>query len=240
MASYSENGNTPESEFTLLYFPLKAKGLGVALVAEFSGLAWDGPKSTGWTAESWPSLKSSKGCVFGQMPYLKTKEGKSVCQTTAIVNYIAKRAGPKLEGAKEDDWIMSQMLIAEGEDLYSQCQKFQPTKFVELGRTDRFKANLEMHKDWWNNWVPNHMKILEALLDGKDNFTSTGYTAGEILFFSYLHQLVLVQPTNFDAFKESPFLRTWYNAMLNHGSTQRVLKGESNFGVLADYFLKEE
>ena len=30
------------SEFSLIYFPLLAKGFGVALVAEFSGLPYDG------------------------------------------------------------------------------------------------------------------------------------------------------------------------------------------------------
>ena len=29
--------------FTLLYFPVMAKGLGPVLVAEFSGLPWQGP-----------------------------------------------------------------------------------------------------------------------------------------------------------------------------------------------------
>ena len=41
----------------LYYFPLMAKGLGPALVAELSGLPWLGPKDLGFTRDDWPKLK---------------------------------------------------------------------------------------------------------------------------------------------------------------------------------------
>ena len=46
------------SEFSLIYFPLLAKGFGVALVAEFSGLPYDGPKTLKWTSKTdWKALQ---------------------------------------------------------------------------------------------------------------------------------------------------------------------------------------
>ena len=45
MPSSAEGG-----PFTLLYFPVMAKGLGPVLVAEFSGLSWHGPAAVQFNA----------------------------------------------------------------------------------------------------------------------------------------------------------------------------------------------
>lgn len=44
----------------LYYFPLLAKGLGPAIVAEMSGLPWQGPKDLGFTRDDWPKLKAGR------------------------------------------------------------------------------------------------------------------------------------------------------------------------------------
>lgn len=228
-----------EKKFQLYYFPLKAKGLGVALIAQFSGLPWDGPASLNYDVrKNWKELKSSGDCVFGQLPYLKTAQGVGINQTTAIVQYISKLAGSTLEGANEEDWIMNQMLIAEAEDLYTALQKYQPTLYVSLGRPDRFKADLEGHRFYWATWVPKQFKMVEALFRGKPHLTTTGFTAGELLLFSYVHQMVLVQPA--DMLEGFPALSSWYKIVLNDENTQAVLNGKSNFGNLENYFVKVE
>ena len=188
--------------------------------------------------KNWKELKASGECAFGQLPYLKTAGGQGINQTAAIVQYISKLAGSKLEGASEDDWIMNQMLIAEAEDLYAALQKYQPTIYVGLGRTDRFKADLDGHKGYWSNWVPKQLKMIEALFKGKLHFTTLGFTSGELLLFSYLHQMAIVQPANM--FEEFPNLLAWYEIVLNDERTQKVLNGKSNFGKLETYFVKVE
>ena len=224
------------SEFSLIYFPLLAKGFGVALVAEFSGLPYDGPKTLNWTSKTdWKALKPTT--TFGQLPLLRTKDGIQISQTTAIVNWIAKKAGERLLGANEQDWIISQMLIAEGEDLYVKMQQHQPTIYVALGRTDKFKGNMEQHNKFWSEWVVNHFQFLERMLKEKNiNFTSTGYTAGELMLFAYIHQMHLVMPD--DMFVKTPKLRKFYEHMAKHSLVEKVLSGNSNFGKLNQYFIK--
>ena len=80
-------------------------GLAPTLVAEHSGL---------------PS--------FGQLPILDT--GSFVVrQTVTICNYIGRAAGTECRDVNE--YTMSQMLMAEGEDLYNLMQRYQPTVFVK-------------------------------------------------------------------------------------------------------------
>ncbi|EOD05880.1 Hypothetical protein EMIHUDRAFT_250104, partial [Emiliania huxleyi CCMP1516] len=103
----------------LIYFPVQAKGLQLAILAEASGLEW-----TGFTVDkspagpkSWPAIKASGASPFGQLPMLRTPGGRVVGQSVAIANYIAHRAS--MHGAGDDDFALSQMCLAEGEDLYS-------------------------------------------------------------------------------------------------------------------------
>ena len=118
----------PEPTLEFLYFPLYAKGLGPALNLAFSGLPWKGPKALGWTAAEWGPLKESGEPPFGQLPLLRTGgPAGSLSQCIAIVNYVARKAGPVLEGADEREVALSQMLMAEGEDLYNAWGKVNPT-----------------------------------------------------------------------------------------------------------------
>merc|ERR1712113_850527 len=80
--------------------------------------------------------------------------GLVIGQTTAICNYIGRASG--LEGKDDQEFAMSQMLVAEGEDLYALMQKYQPTKFV--------KEKAEDNKKFWAEVAPAEFAKLEGLL----------------------------------------------------------------------------
>eukprot|EP00931_Biecheleriopsis_adriatica_P104831 TRINITY_DN79449_c0_g1_i1.p1 TRINITY_DN79449_c0_g1~~TRINITY_DN79449_c0_g1_i1.p1 ORF type:complete len:258 (+),score=79.49 TRINITY_DN79449_c0_g1_i1:58-831(+) len=209
---------------TLTYFPLYAKGLAPALCAEFSGLPWKSNKETGFVFDKWAELKASGKCPFGQLPILETEQGMVIGQAVAICNYIGKVAG--LEGKDADEFAMSQMLLAEGEDLYNAMQKYQPTMFVKE-KADTGKL--------WSDVAPAEMKKLEGLLQNssKDTFTSSGTTVGELYLFAMLHQMVLVTP---DALTATPKLHRFYEFSKALPQVAKVLAGESAMGELAQYF----
>jgi len=152
----------------LTYFSVMAKGLGPALVCELSGLPWQGPMDTGFTAEQWPKLKASGKCPFGQLPLLEV-DGLNIGQCVAIVNYVGKKAGT--EGKDLAEFAMSQTLIAQAEDLYNALQKVQPTIVQQLGTVGRDgfskKGDLESLEKFWQEWAPNQLSMLEVLLGGK-------------------------------------------------------------------------
>jgi len=233
---------------TLTYFPLYAKGLAPTLVAEHSGLPYKGNRDTGFTMEQWGALKNKNKAPFGQLPILDT--GSFVVgQTTAICNYIGRAAGT--DGADVNDYTMSQMLMAEGEDLYNLMQKYQPTIFV--------KEKEEDNRKFWTEVVPGHMKKLEALMPrsggGKAagcfvailpcvplrggatgaGFTSTSTSPGELLLFSILYQMNLV---NSGFMRRTPRLESWFQNVQAMPATARVLAGESAMGKLQPYFIE--
>ena len=218
----------------LTYFSVMAKGLGPAICCELSGLDWDGPKSSGFNADTdWAALKPTT--PFGQLPLLEV-DGLRIAQCVAIVNYIGKKAGTDGHGRAE--FATSQMLLAEAEDIYAGLQKFCATAFVPLEK----KCTPQEAAEWWDGSVndfgakvglPSHLEKLEALLGDSGAFTSTGTTVGEAYLFSMLHQMVLVKEDVLDA---TAGLKKFHTDMAARPEVAKVLSGESAFGPWQQYF----
>jgi len=220
-----------EGNMTLTYFPLFAKGLAPALCAELSGVSWKGNKDTGFEMAKWDELKATGKAPFGQLPLLEVN-GMNIGQSLAIVNYIGRVSG--LEGKDDAEFATSQMLLAEGEDLYTLMQKHQPT--IMAGYGQRGKLGPEENKVFWDSTVPAEMAKLEKLLGttAGDSFTSTGTTVGELYLFAMMHQMKLCSP---DFLKGTPGLLKFYEATLALPAVKKVLDGESAMGELKAYFI---
>lgn len=235
---YEVNDDEPSvptpTTLELYYFPLYAKGLGPALVLEYSGLPYKGPKALGLNMmQHWKEMKAAGASPTGQLPLL-IADGVHISQTTAILNYVGRISATEGRGT---DFAVSQMLLAAGEDLYALMQKFVPTKFAKLqegeGTLGSGKGNRAQHDEFWADTVPKEMQKLETMLNGKDAFTKTGRSVGELYLFAVLHQMVLVRPQMLESV---PQLSGFYKRLLAEPKTQRVLEGESPFGTMGQYF----
>jgi hypothetical protein len=163
--------------------------------------------------------------------------GIRVSQTTAIINCIARKAGTKLEGTPGDQFAVSQMLIAQSEDMYSGMQKVVATKFVPQSK----KGGMEAFDHFWANVIPAQFQKLETLLGGGSDAPNAGKgmwkpaeTAGELYMFATLHQMVLVNPKCLDA---TPRVSKFYQGLLGDARVKRVLSGASPFGEIGQYFM---
>jgi len=231
-AKRARRGAKEPEPFTLQYFPVMAKGLGPTLVAEFSGLPWKGAKDVPF---DWATLKPTT--PFGQMPLL-TMDGVMVAQTLAILNHIGKAA--QTEGSGRD-FDVSQMLIAEAEDIYKLMQQSLPTIMAKLGSPG--KGGQAEYDAFFADKLPPHLEKLGKLCDGGSHkFTSSGETVGELYLWSILHQAVLVRPSLFAAGAaehngQPGALATWYASLLADKRTSKVLSGESSMGEFKQYFV---
>ena len=218
----------------LRYFGVMAKGLGPALVLEHSGLTWLGNAGLGFRpAEQWQALKPTT--PFGQMPVLSKKDGFQLAQTVAIINYVARLADT--DGASSPAAFgISQMLMAEGEDLYSLMSKFVPTVNKKLS-TDivmTSKGTRTDYDEFWGVKLPAHLARLEELCP----FNMTHATLpGELYLWSILYQCVLIDA---GCLVKYAGLRTWYDALKADAKTERVLSGKSSMGTLKQYFVSAD
>lgn len=225
---YSKGTNPLE----LRYFGLLAKGLGPTLVAEFSGLPYRGNKDLGYTREAWPELKPKT--PFGQLPLLTTGDGMMIAQTAAIINYIGKVSYTEGNGA---EYALSQMLLAEAEDVFKLMQQFVPTLFAKLGQGT--KGNRAQYDEFWSTKLPPHLAALEKLCAPG---TGLGTSPGALYAFSILHQVCLIRPDflTAEAGKQPGALALWYASTLADARTAKVLAGESTMGELKQYFVAPE
>lgn len=218
--------------FELRYFPVMAKGLGPTLVAEHSGLAWKGNKDLGFIARGGPPGNNftdlKEKLPFGQLPLLTTVEGNMVAQTTAIINYIGKIAGTEGSGL---DYAVSQMLIAEAEDIYAMTNRHVPTIVAPLNQG--IKGDKGAYDLFWSEKLPPHLANLERLCAAGSGFHGT---PGGLYLFSILHQLCLVVPSLLEG---STTLASWYANTLTHPHTAKVLAGDSSMGPFKQYFIVE-
>ena len=136
-----------------------------------------------------------------------------------------------MEGGTEREYAVSQMLLAESEDIYAQMQKCVPTCFVPLEK----KLGKEGYDHFWAETLPAHLAKLDVLCAQGVGFEGT---PGGLYLFSMLHQCALVKPDVFDAAPGQPgALAHWYKATLGKPAVERVLKGESSAGEFVQYFV---
>jgi len=208
------DGDPNKVQFELRYFPVCAKGLGPALVAEHCGLLWAGNATLNFSvAEDWAALKPQT--PFGQLPLLTVPaasawsaspyarsgdEATHIAQTAAIVNYIGKAGGT--EGATAEAFATSQQLLAEGEDLYALATKLLPTLYKRLSDPaagiSTSKGTAADYAHFWTTTLPAHLARLARLCRG-GSFqpparTHAYFLAGELYLWNMLFQLHMVDP----------------------------------------------
>ena len=96
-----------------------------AVALAHSGLEWTG-KFANAGEGGWKALKPST--PWGETPILEGVPGVAggtIGHELTILQYIAKRAGPALEGADEKEWLTSMQIMSEAEDIYSKLGKLK-------------------------------------------------------------------------------------------------------------------
>ena len=206
----------------LCYFVVMAKGLQLAIIAEASGLPWKGSHPT--PEQPWPTMKASGSTPFGQLPILKTPSGLVIGQSIAIANYIGKKAS--MHGATDEEFALSQMCMAEGEDLYSLLLKHE---YAMWKKPEVRASKAAEQKILVAETLPTHFAHLEKLC-GANGFTSSGTTVGELYLFGIIWQTTRV--SGMEILGSFPKLGTWFAKTAALPAVVKVFEGESAMGPM--------
>merc|ERR1712176_1178840 len=174
--------------------------MGPALALEFAGVEWEvgagpGSKGTGNLWAEWLEMKPN--AVWGYLPNLEVPGvDKKIGTELAILNYLGRKY-PSLGGETDEDFIISQNLMHQSDELYMKLTKNCPTIMAKDKPADEFK------KFWDGDDANTHsnaqgLKVylsqFEAYMKGDDKFTSSGTTVGEIKLFATLYLVTLIDP----------------------------------------------
>jgi len=171
--------------YRLTYFNLWAKGPAPALALSHSGLKHELVYPKDWSKE--------KGkATFSKLPMLQVEGGPTISHELAILNFIG-RVVPKMAGENTHDYLVSQQLMCESEDIYAKLTRFQPTT------SKKEKVTKEELDAFWskppNMMVHNREQGLHGNLRLLDDFyetTSSGTSIGECKLYSTLHLLRMI------------------------------------------------
>mmetsp|Transcript_97231 Transcript_97231/g.203101 ORF Transcript_97231/g.203101 Transcript_97231/m.203101 type:complete len:233 (-) Transcript_97231:209-907(-) len=202
------------------YFPLFAKGASVALALEMSGLNWEG-----FFPEDWKKMKADT--PFGALPMLEIPGIGTMAHELAMLNFIANQV-PSMAGEGKKDFVISQQLLCEAEDIYKALQAKQDTVLQQN------KVSKEVYEKFWGEpdgtthnkefGIKMYMGLLEEFykrVGGKDGkFTSNGRTVGECKLWVTLRILTMIQADLLDSFAG---LTEFYKRMLEEPEVKALL-----------------
>lgn len=230
---------------TLTYFPIWARGSAAALALEHAGIAWTGrfPGKDGVPA--WPDLKPTT--PWGSLPLLEVEGGTTIAHEIAILTWLGRQA-PALGGSTEAEWVLSQQLMSESDDIYSKLTQFQPT----IREPDKGWAGERLNALWTEHdagahnrqqAIPVHLSRLEQACGGAGAgrlpagfLTGSGHSVGECKLFSILHTLVLIKGSGL--LSPYPCVSAFYSRFGTEPKTIGVVEEGGRFpGRLRQYFL---
>ena len=220
----------------LSYFPLWAKGPGPALALAHSGLRWRGTFPLDWS-----NFKPTT--AWSKLPILEVPDGSGgtmqIAHELAILAYIG-RAAPTMAGESEADFIASQQIACESEDIYAKLTKYQPTTRQPNKCTPAeldalwTVANTAAHNR--EQGLQVNLANLNAFAGPDGRFTTTGRTVGECKLFSTLHSLVLIEENVLMPFGK---LSAFYERFSDHDATRAIINdGGEMPGKFEQYFVR--
>lgn len=157
----------------------------------------------------WHEMKPNT--VWGYLPNLVMPGNESIGNERTILEYVARKC-PALSGESDKDWLASQELLHQSEELYQKMQTLVPTSMSMHWSAEKFE------KFWTDNNANTQAKNFGVLVylrqfenfmvkcgAGVDRFTTTGTTIGELKLYATITLVQLVDPdmplpTNLAAF----------------------------------------
>jgi glutathione S-transferase len=229
----------------LQYWPIFAKNIAPALALEFGGFDWEcgkspGDKGTGDLWAEWMEMKFET--VWAFLPNLKIDDKKTLGSELVILQYLAQRRR-NLGGLNDDDWLTSQELMHQSEELYQKMAANLPTimaKDKDKGKYEEFMSgdNKSTHSNAQGLQV--YLKQFEdfyATRKGKDGkFTRSGKTVGELKLFATLQMLVMVKV---DVLASYPNLTAFMKRLTEDPKVKGILEGTAKNmgGPKTQYFI---
>jgi len=212
-----------------IYFPLWAKGPAIAMALEHSGIDW-----VGEFPEDWKAVKPTTPWL--ELPVLDVPGIGLIGHEAAIMNYIGKRS-KKMEGYNMADFLTSQQLMSEGEDIFKRLCLLKGGTMTEE----------EQAAFWTSDDATTHnkffgIKVFLSCLDkfytkcnaGDGKYTKSGITVGECKLFTMLHACKLIKADCLDNYAG---VKAFYERFSKLEKTEAVINGTGKMpGTFAQYF----
>jgi len=140
-------------KYKLTYFDAYGKGEIIRILFAAAKVEFEDHR---FKVEEWSTI--SKEMPFGTVPVLYI-DGKPLCQSGAIMRYIASKYG--LNGADEKQAAYAEMIVSQLDDVFSKLPWFEPDPKVKEEKTEAV---------WKESILPSMQKMEDYFKEKKRDF----------------------------------------------------------------------
>lgn len=243
--SSSQGEDSPSSigKVQLVYWPIRAKNMASALALELGGFDWEmgaGPGSKG-TGDLWAEwLEMKPACTWKFLPNLVLPDGERIGSELAILQFLARKS-TLLAGSCDRDFVISQELVHQSEELYQKISSKVPTIMAKDKNPEEFEkfmagADQTTHSNAYGLqvYLSQFDEFYTKCGGGEGRFTSSGETIGECKLFATLHLLPPLQSS--DVFAKFPNVALFYSTFAMKAKVKAVM--ETRIDTAAQYFIR--
>ncbi|XP_055346023.1 glutathione S-transferase 1-like [Paramacrobiotus metropolitanus] len=189
--------------YKLMYWEgARGRGEYVRLLLTAIGQKWE---EVPVAFQDWPSLKSNT--PFGQLPILEV-DGQKLAQTSAIVNFLARRYG--LAGENEWEQALVESVVAATSDIFTAMGKVVMSPEGQKA-TEGQKYQQEIFNPalkYWEKFISEH---------GTNGYTvGNKITAADIAIYNVLDSTLLLNLTTKDFIDGFPKVKEVVNKVRSH------------------------
>lgn len=207
----------------LAYWAIRGLGAPIRLLLEYTKTPYEFVKyeigeAPEYNRDSWFKVKYTLGLDFPNLPYMKHGDF-SITESGAIMRYIARLTNTAGTDAKHEATV--EMLAGVAGDIRSGITRIAYNKDYE-----------KLKVDFFQKYLPDKLKSLNAYLDGKKFFSGNEPTYVDFIYWEIFDQLRIMSPGCLDeyenvvAFKKTvenlpaiaAFLKSdrWYERPINN------------------------
>ncbi|KXJ05587.1 S-crystallin 4 [Exaiptasia diaphana] len=203
-------------KYHLVYFDIRGRAEPIRILFALAGASYTEERVH---PSEWPALKTSGRCPFGQVPVLELGDGKSLCQSTVILKYVANQLGfsPSDNYAK----AQAEVFVDSIKDFQNALQRLAREKAADP--KDEKKSSL------YDAEIANTLEFIDKLL--QQNNGGKGYLVGDkisfadVCFFSVFNDYLVGGELKVpEQLKKHPLLVDLYNRVMNEPKILEYLK----------------
>lgn len=242
-ASAAEGSPDSVGKVELVYWPIRAKNMASALALELGGFDWDmgaGPGSKG-TGDLWAEwLEIKPDCTWKFLPNLVLPGGARIGSELAVLQFLARKS-KLLAGSSDKDFMISQELLHQSEELYQKISSKVPTIMAKDKSPEEFEKFMA-GADQMAHSKEYGLQVYLAQFDefytkcgGSGGcFTSSGETIGECKLFATLHLLPPLQSS--EVFAKCTNVALFYESFAMKAKVKAVM--EKHIDNKPQYFIQ--
>ncbi|XP_028513215.1 glutathione S-transferase 4 isoform X2 [Exaiptasia diaphana] len=213
------------ASYHLVYFDMRSLGESTRVMFALAGVPYTEERMpyiyTGIYCDEWLTMKANGRSPFGKIPLLELGDGRAICQSGAILRFLANEFG--FCPSSNYDKASADMILDSVKDMQTKLDSQFYGNYKNPERREEIRTSV------LKEFIPQQIQYLDNILQknkgGKGYFVGEKITYADIAVFCFLNGYLaggaLEAPNEI---KNYPLLVDFYNRVMNEPNILEYLK----------------